>query len=106
MMINKRLIGEVSESKKYIAGNVAFQWCSLVANIVMMTGITGLLARLFGGNATKNHIVLTAVITACAVLVRFLCAIGAARMGYFSSKAVKKILREKIYRKLLSLGAS
>jgi len=105
-MINKRLIGEVSESKKYIAGNVAFQWCSLVANIVMMTGITGLLARLFGGNATKNHIVLTAVITACAVLVRFLCAIGAARMGYFSSKAVKKILREKIYRKLLSLGAS
>ena len=105
-MINKRLIGEVSESKKYIAGNVAFQWCSLVANIVMMTGITGLLARLFAGNATKSHIVLTAVVTACAVLVRFLCAIGAAGMGYLSSKAVKKILREKIYRKLLSLGAS
>ena len=28
MMINKRLIGTVSESKKYIAGNVILQWCS------------------------------------------------------------------------------
>ncbi|MCM1304501.1 MAG: hypothetical protein NC305_13060 [Lachnospiraceae bacterium] len=37
MMINKRLIGTVSESKKYIAGNVTLQWCSLVANIAMMT---------------------------------------------------------------------
>lgn len=27
-------------------------------------------------------------------------------MGYLSSRAVKKILREKIYRKLLRLGAS
>lgn len=35
MMINKRLIGTVSESKKYIAGNVALQWLSLAANIGM-----------------------------------------------------------------------
>jgi hypothetical protein len=36
MMMNKRLIGTVKESKKYIAGNVFFQWVSLCANIVMM----------------------------------------------------------------------
>lgn len=47
MMINKRLIGTVSESKKYIAGNVAFQWVSLVANIVLMGSIATLLAKLF-----------------------------------------------------------
>lgn len=35
MMINKRLIGTVAESKKYIAGNVVLQWCSLAANIAM-----------------------------------------------------------------------
>lgn len=35
-MMNKRLIGTVKESKKYIAGNVFFQWVSLCANIVMM----------------------------------------------------------------------
>ena len=54
MMINKRLIGTVSESKKYIAGNVAAQWCSLAANIALMTALTGLLASLFHKTADKN----------------------------------------------------
>ena len=39
MMINKRLIGTVKESKKYIAGNVICQWISLAANITMMGAI-------------------------------------------------------------------
>ena len=51
MMIDKRLIGTVSESKKYIAGNVGCQWISLTANIVMMTAITKMLAELFRGTA-------------------------------------------------------
>ena len=50
MMINKRLIGAVPESKKYIAGNVALQWCSLCANIVMMSAVTALLAALYAGS--------------------------------------------------------
>lgn len=106
MMINKRLIGEVSESKKYIAGNVLLQWCSLLANIVIMTSITSLLAGLFVGEAEIIQIYETLIIAAVAIVVRFFCATGAARMGYLSSKAVKRILREKIYRKLLRLGAS
>ena len=55
-MINKRLIGTVSESKKYIAGNVALQWCSLVANIVMMTAVARLLAGLFRGTVESGDI--------------------------------------------------
>ena len=88
MMINKRLIGTVGESKKYIAGNVAFQWLSLAANIVMMDSITRLLAA------------------AAAVAVRYLCTRMASRMSYLSSKAVKKTLRGLIYQKLLRLGPS
>ena len=49
MMINKRLIGTVAESKKYIAGNVVLQWCSLAANIAMMFSISKLLAGLYYG---------------------------------------------------------
>ena len=33
MMIDKRLIGTVPESRKYIAANVTLQWCGLVANV-------------------------------------------------------------------------
>ncbi len=106
MMINKRLIGSVRESKKYIICNVVFQWCSLVANITMMTSITGLLAKLFTKEADAKAIVTTLVIAVAAVLVRFGCTTASARMSYLSSKAVKKTLREKIYRKLLRLGAS
>lgn len=52
MMINKRLIGTVAESKKYIAGNVVLQWCSLAANISMMFSITNLFAGLYYGSTS------------------------------------------------------
>ena len=106
MMINKRLIGTVSESKKYIAGNVAFQWCSLAANIAMMTALTSLLASLHNGTNGPDQLRKTAAAAVFAVIIRFGCTVGASRMGYLSSKAVKKTLREQIYRKLLRLGAS
>lgn len=106
MIINKRLIGTVRESKKYIIGNVAAQWCSLAANIAMMTAVTGLLASLFHKTADKNSGFLTAAIAAAAVIIRFICTILSSRMGYLSSKSVKKTLREAIYGKLLRLGAS
>ena len=106
MMINKRLIGTVGESKKYIAGNVALQWCSLAANIGMMAAITWLLAGLYDGSAGPRAMWMTAAAVLLALLVRYLCTVGASRMSYLSSRAVKKTLREQIYRKLLRLGAS
>ena len=106
MMINKRLIGTVKESKKYIAGNVICQWVSLAANITMMGAIAAMLQGLFDGSAGEAQIALTALIASVAVVVRFVCATTASRMGYLSSKAVKKTLREMIYRKLLRLGSS
>ena len=106
MMINKRLIGTVSESKAYIAKNVAFQWVSLAANITMMASITNLLAKLYERSAGTKELGITAVIVMAAVLVRFLCSIGASKMSYLSSKTVKQNLRELIYQKLLRLGSS
>ena len=106
MMINKRLINTVKESKKYIAGNVICQWVSLAANITMMGAIAAMLQGLFDGSAGEAQIALTALIASVAVVVRFVCATTASRMGYLSSKAVKKTLREMIYRKLLRLGSS
>ena len=106
MMINKRLIGTVAESKKYIVGNVILQWCSLAANIALMLSISRMLAELFRGSASAQLLTITGIVVLLAVAVRFFCSIGAAKMGYFSSKAVKKTLREKIYQKLLRLGNS
>ena len=103
MMINKRLIGTVPESRKYVAGNVALQWLSLLANMAMMTAITAFLASLALGKS--GRLGLTAAVAAGALVLRFACTVGASRMSYLSSKAVKRTLRELIYRKLLGLGA-
>ena len=106
MMINKRLINTVSQSKKYIAGNVIFQWISLTASITMMASITSLLEKLFEKTAKRNDLFFTLLIAAITVVVRFICTTLSSKMSYLSSKAVKKTLREKIYQKLLRLGTS
>lgn len=106
MMINKRLIGAVPESKKYVALNVVMQWVSLAMNIVMMTAIANLLGALMTGTVETSAIWGTIGIGAAAMVVRALCAMGASRMGYLSSRTVKSTLRREIYQKLLRLGAS
>ncbi len=105
-MMDKRLIGTVKESKKYIAGNVITQWISLIANIAMMTAITVLLSAVFTDSLSSNLILITAVTAGLAVIIRAVCSMVSSRMSYLSSKAVKRVLREKIYSKLLRLGAS
>lgn len=104
MMINKRLIGTVPESKKYIAGNVALQWTALVANIGMILAVTRLMQKLYEGTASTKTLAFTALVIACAVAVRFVCTKAAAKMGFLSSKSVKSTLRQLIYEKLLRLG--
>lgn len=106
MMINKRLIETVRESKKYIVGNVVCQWISLVANIVMMCTIAWLLQEIYEGSAGKKAFGLTAIITVLALVVRFGCSVFASQMSYLSSRTVKRTLREMIYCKLLGLGSS
>lgn len=106
MMINKRLINTVSESKKYIAGNVVSQWCSLAANITMMVSVTKLFSDLYEGTFSTHTLQTTVIVMVIAAVVRFVCMILSSKMSFLSSKAVKKTLREKIYQKLLKLGAS
>ena len=106
MMINRRLIGTVRESKKYIAGNVISQWISLVANIGMMAAIAKMLQSLYEGSIEDRQLILTAIVAVAAVGIRFLCSVISSRFGYLSSKEVKKTLRQMIYKKLLRLGSS
>lgn len=106
MMFNKRLISTVSVSKKYIAGNVVAQWCSLAANIAMMSGITALFAAVYNGSYSTDILIRTAIYVVVAAVVRGICTIVSSRMSFMASKMVKKTLREKIYEKLLSLGSA
>lgn len=106
MMINKRLINEVSGSRKFIVGNVVCQWISLLANMTMIFTIAYLLENMYGGNVGKNQIIISAAILILSVIIRFICVRLSSDFSFKSSKSVKKQLREMIYRKLLRLGVS
>lgn len=106
MMMNKRLIGTVRESKKYIAGNVACQWISLLANIALMGNITVFMDKLFAKAAETKHFIFTLTVAVIMMAIRYICTLLSNKMSYLSSKTVKKKLRETIYKKMLRLGTS
>lgn len=105
-MIHKRLISTVSHTRKYIADNVAVQWVSLWANIILLQMVTWFLGELFYGRAEKRTFLIVALHAIGAIFVRMVCFVLSSRMSFLSSKSVKQVLREKIYGKLLRLGVS
>lgn len=96
----------VSESKKYVAGNVILQWCNLAANIVIMAGVAHFIQKLCEKQVERADYLMLAAAFVVVILVRFFCEKGIVRMSYLASRTVKKTLREKIYAKLLRLGSS
>lgn len=104
MMINKRLINTVKESKVYIVKTVLFQWIALIANIISVFSIGILLQEISQGIIEKAMILKVFAIVVSMIIVRYFCNIKATRMSYYASSKVKTILREKVYKKLLDLG--
>lgn len=105
-MINKRLVRLLSDGKKYIYGNIFFQWINLIANIVAIFLISGFISDTYYGNVTDTKLVRLIVILAIAVLTRVICNVASSKMSYLSSKKVKQVLRHKIMEKMLTLGSS
>lgn len=107
-MIKTRLIKMLSHARKYIIFQVFWQWVALIAQIVLMYSIThllwGVLCSVTYGDAFvyRRYLIMIAV----AGLVRFIANRRAARASFEASVDVKRILRDKIYAKLLRLGAS
>lgn len=104
-MINRRLINEVENSKKYILLNVLFQWMGLVSNIIMIFFITDFLGEIYSSKSIMR-LPITILVVLIVIVIRYFCVMKSGRMSYLSSKEVKSTLREKIYEKLLRLGPS
>ena len=105
-MIKTRLVGLLSHAKKYIAYTILWQWAALLSQILAIFSMAELLEQVVFGTVTLPMIERTILIFAVVVLVRFLCERMGARSSYLACVDVKRILREKIYEKMLRLGAS
>lgn len=106
MMIKPWLLRIVGKTKRYIAGNVLASWIGLLANIVVISSVAGLLEALYTGTYTGAQGRQTLLYALCAVAVRVVCTLVSANMSFHASDEVKRVLRERIYRKLCSLGLS
>lgn len=106
IMIKTRLVGLLSHAKKYIVYTVLWQWAALLSQIVAVFSIARLLEKTSQGILTSQEAGKTAVILLAVVLVRFFCERMQTRSSYLACVDVKRILREKIYEKMLRLGAS
>ena len=106
MMINKRLIHTVPQTKKTIAMQVILQWISLVANIIVMAGISTLFVHAFDRSLSLSLIQSWLFILIIAIFIRLLCSYLAIRCSYRSSKIVKTTYRDMILEKILKIGKS
>ena len=94
------------ESRKYIVYNIVLQFLDLVCNAAMIWTIADLVSALWNHSAQPTDLALALGIILLTVVIRFFTTRYALRMSYLASRTVKKVMREKIYQKLLHMGAS
>ena len=105
-MIKTRLVGLLSHAKKYIVYTILWQWAALLSQVLAVFTIADLLERVVYRAVTVPVIEKTIMILALVVTIRFVCERMGAKSSYLACVDVKRILREKIYEKMLKLGAS
>ncbi len=104
-MINKRLISFLAGTKKYIGLTVLFQWIALIANVIMMFSLASLLNQVLEGEISIDAVLMAVITVFLAVMARNLCHMLSVKFSTHASFYVKKVLRGKIYEKLLKIGA-
>ena len=105
-MFDKRLMQMCPESRKYIIGNIILQFLELCCNTAMILVIAFSVQNLYDKMWGVSDLVVPAAVIAATVILRFFTTKYATRMSYLASRTVKRVMRERIYSKLLRLGTS
>lgn len=105
-MIKMRLVGLMSHAKKYIVLHVLWQWFGLFAQMLAVLTIAEVLEKALWQEADATLAGQAVVLLVITAALRFLCEKMSAKSSYRASVDVKRILRTRIYEKLLRLGAT
>lgn len=103
MMIDKRLINTVAESKKWIAVTVWWNWVALVGGIVTAIAFAYLLQAAFLREISVGSAVGFGGVLIAALGLRAYAGKKSVQASYFASTRVKHELRSLIYRKLAAM---
>lgn len=105
-MFHKRLMKEFADNQKYVTGMVAAQWVSLLANVGLMFVTAGFISKILENNVTPGSIGTLFLAFIIALAVRSISTTVGSRLSFAASTAVKRRLRELVYKKLMQLGTS
>lgn len=104
-MFKKRLLELCNSSKKWIAMTVLMNWISIICNILVILFIGNTIDKLINSNLEINYL-RDGLYIRSLLVIRFLANYYSTRFSLNSSSEVKKVLREKIYEKLLDIGVN
>lgn len=105
-MIKKRLLALLSKEKKYIYLNVFFKWLGLLAQIAIVFAIANIIKNSVLIGILVPDFKLGMIVLIIGLVVKVGSSFIANELSYYAGANVKKVLRTKIYEKLLSLGMS
>lgn len=105
-MIKRRLFQLLAGGKKYIVYNVVWQWMALIGQIIFIFAAVFLLSQAVTGMLTVQTMAGGTGVIALAIILRAISSRQATLASYKASADVKCVLRQRIYNKLLRLGAS
>ena len=105
-MIKTRLIRLLSKSKKYIVYQVIWQYLSLICQVLLIAAAAALLGHLLDGTLGPTELAVRGVTIVICIALKVFCEYRVSRTSYAASVNVKRVLRKKIYEKLLRMGAS
>lgn len=100
-MMDKRLLALVPEALRHVIATVVWQWAGLVGNVALVWVIARAMASLVTGQDVP---VAALPLLAAGIVLRVVAARMASRESFAASQDVKRVLRRRIYEKLLVLG--
>ncbi|MGC6342160.1 ABC transporter ATP-binding protein/permease [Bisgaard Taxon 45] len=103
MMIDKRLINTVTDSKKWVAKTVLWNWITLIASIVSAVIFALCLQQAFQQTLTMGGLFSYAMNLIVALMVRAMAGKMAVKASYQASTHVKHKLRTLIFQKLAAM---
>ena len=105
-MIKMRLMRLLRGAGKYIVYQILWQWLSLLVQIVIVWNIAGLIEDVRNQGIRTERILVALGIILPGLLLRFVCDRLYTAASFRASADVKRILRGRIYQKILRLGPS
>lgn len=103
-VFDRRLLAMVPAAKRPIAASVVLQWTALLANVALFIAAGRFFGLMLEREADARALASFVVVGLFAIVVRFLCQAAAVRAGAKAADRAKRVVRRRVYDKLVALG--